>query len=564
MAPGASDLGAEHGGQREWPRPAVLALVAVAAVFGFVVLAWLLDSEARNGDSVQRNVTLSGRAIGGLGKRELDSVVASLGRDYASAPVDIRVPGATVKAQAPELGLSLRQDQTVAAALAVGRKGFVGGRLLGWTAGLVRPRASQAVVRVDTRSVARVLAERDPGRKPPVEPHIEVQGDRTVAAAGSPGLGVDPAAVVAALADVAPRGFPLRVAVRRTSLPPRFQLADAEKLADQAEETAARGLPIVAGSVKATLTPSTIRSLLSSEPTEDGLRLNVDASRVPAALSALLPSVGRPAVDAGFTVSAGGISITPSRTGLRCCAPQAANIIQAALLQRSIGTSATPVQLPVETVLPRRDEDDAQRLGIVEAVGSFTTNHPGGQPRVQNIHRMADTVRGAVIEPGRTFSVNDYVGPRTPAKGYLDAPVIGENQTFSTSPGGGVSQFATTLFNAAFFAGLDIPSYGMHGLYISRYPYGREATLAYPSLDLKVRNSLPHGVLIWPTYTDTSITVTLYSTKTVTGEQTGQTTAPKGECTSVTTERTRRYVDGRTSVDKFFALYSPKEGVNCR
>ena len=147
--------------------------------------------------------------------------------------------------------------------------------------------------------------------------------------------------------------------------------------------------------------------------------------------------------------------------------------------------------------------------------------------------------------------------------------------------GGGVSQFATTMFNAAFFAGLDIPTYAMHGLYISRYPYGREATLSFPSPDLRVRNTTPYGVLIWPTYTGSSITVTLYSTKYLTSsEQTNQTRtekeskppadAPKdpppespGPCVAVTTERTRVYLDGRSVVDRFSGLYAPAEGWSC-
>ena len=50
----------------------------------------------------------------------------------------------------------------------------------------------------------------------------------------------------------------------------------------------------------------------------------------------------------------------------------------------------------------------------------------------------------------------------------------------STEIGGGVSQFATTMFNAAFFAGLDIDEYQAHSEYFDRYPCGREATMGYP------------------------------------------------------------------------------------
>ena len=143
------------------------------------------------------------------------------------------------------------------------------------------------------------------------------------------------------------------------------------------------------------------------------------------------------------------------------------------------------------------------------------------------------------------------------------APVI-EDGKLTEDVGGGVSQFATTLFNAAFFAGLDFGEYQSHSLYISRYPYGREATMGYPHPDLVIKNTSPHGVLIWPSYNETSITVTLYSTRFVDSQQTGQSEAQRGNCKRVTTERTRTYLaDGRKEVDKVFATYRPKEGVNC-
>ena len=302
---------------------------------------------------------------------------------------------------------------------------------------------------------------------------------------------------------------------------------------------------------------------------EDGLQLAVDAEKAPEALGEILPDAGKKPVNAGFTVSGDGVSITPAATGTKCCAPEAATVIENALLNRAAGDA--PVELPLRTVEPDRSEDDARKLGVVEPIATFTTNHAPGEPRVQNIHRMADMVKGAVIEPGAIFSLNGYVGERTIAKGFVAAPFIDADMKFGQDVGGGVSQFSTTLFNAAFFGGIDITSYGMHGLYISRYPYGREATLNYPGLDLKLRNSTPYGVVIWPSYTGTSITVTLYSTKSVSGEQTNQTkeevpsaTAGEAPCTRVVTERTRTWADGHKTTDTFRALYSPKEGVKCR
>jgi hypothetical protein len=70
--------------------------------------------------------------------------------------------------------------------------------------------------------------------------------------------------------------------------------------------------------------------------------------------------------------------------------------------------------------------------------------------------------------------------------------------------------------------------------------------------------------MIWTDYTSTSITVTLWSTKTMTADQTGQSRSSQGRCTRVTTERTRTWLaDGHSETDTVFAVYRPGEGVNC-
>jgi len=541
-----------------------VAVLSGLGLLGFLVAvcaAWGIDSYL-NRDRVGRNVTLAGRSVGGMKRPALAEAVTRLAAEYTAAPVTIKAGDASFDAGAADLGLSLQQQATEAAAMDVGRRGFFASRVWSWARGLVVSRPSVVVVDVDTAAVGRVAVERDPKRVEPVEPTIAVKDDRIVAVEGVPGDGIPPESLAAALSRMAPEGLPFTVDVKRAPVPPRFDMADAERLAGEGEQLASGGLPVSAAGTTATVPPATIRSWLTAVVEPDRLRLGVDTKgKVPDTLRELLPNAGKPAIDAGFAVRGGSVVITPSANGTGCCAPEAAAVVERALLNRAPGNE--PVQLPLRTITPKRDEAAARALGIKEQIGTFTTNHAAGQPRVANIHLIADMVRGQVIEPGGTFSVNGFVGPRTKVKGFVEAPIIDGDGRFSDDVGGGVSQFATTMFNAAFFAGLDIPSYGMHGLYIDRYPYGREATLNYPGLDLRLRNNTPHGVLIWTSYTDTSITVSLYSTKTVSGEQTGQTTSPRGECTSVVTERTRTYTDGRTAVDRFSALYAPREGVKC-
>jgi vancomycin resistance protein YoaR len=123
-------------------------------------------------------------------------------------------------------------------------------------------------------------------------------------------------------------------------------------------------------------------------------------------------------------------------------------------------------------------------------------------PRLQH-PRDRGHRRRARAAPGESFDLNAHVGPRDTARGFVEAPQILEGQ-FVNRVGGGVSQFATALFNAVFFSGLEDVTHTPHSYWIKRYPPGREATVSYPLPDLIFKNDSPHGVLIDTSYTGTS------------------------------------------------------------
>jgi vancomycin resistance protein YoaR len=263
-----------------------------------------------------------------------------------------------------------------------------------------------------------------------------------------------------------------------------------------------------------------------------------------------LSGLGQPSTPATFSVNEEqAVVIDPGTPGTACCTAESAQEVAAALL-----SGQAEVAVDLREVPDPHDAVWAEGLGIQSMVSEFTTRHAAGQSRVTNIQRMADIVRGTVIEPGELFSLNETVGQRTREKGFVGGGVI-YNGEFTNDIGGGVSQFATTLFNAAWFAGLEFEEYQAHTIYISRYPYGREATVSWPAPDLKIRNTTPHGILVWPSYDAGSITVRLYSTPFVSVEQTGQYTSRGTSWCSVTTERTRTYADGQSAVDTTTASY---------
>jgi len=194
---------------------------------------------------------------------------------------------------------------------------------------------------------------------------------------------------------------------------------------------------------------------------------------------------------------------------------------------------------------------------------------------------MADIVNGALVLPGQTFSLNGYVGERDTARGFVSAPMIDQG-SFVDAVGGGVSQFATTIFNAVFFAGLKDVQHTPHSYYISRYPAGRESTVSYPQPDFRFNNDSPYGVLIQTAYTGTSLTVTFWGTKryeieSVSGPRyaptvlTGVTYNPRPDCeasggsTGFSINVTRIFLSGGREVKRetFHTRYLPEPHVIC-
>src|SRR6187397_3718302 len=150
-------------------------------------------------------------------------------------------------------------------------------------------------------------------------------------------------------------------------------------------------------------------------------------------------------------------------------------------------------------------------MDIRGLVASYQTFYGGEPNRIHNVQLVSHLVDKHVIAPGETFSFNGTTGARTEDKGFLEAPVI-INGELKTGLGGGVCQVSTTVFNAAYEAGLPITDRTNHALYISHYPLGRDATVDYPNIDLKFVNDTGKWLLLRTFVSSSSLSVNLYGT----------------------------------------------------
>ncbi len=526
----------------------VLPLLLLAAAYAIATI------DIRNHDGrVMRGVTLGEVDVGGMNAEELDEEFDRIDSFIKTAPVYIETPEAAYQIDAERLGLALDRRATRAALLAMGRGGTTLVRPFSWLGGLFSTRRVDAVLRLDPAAAeAGLAAVSKTISVEPGPPTLVLRNGRLELEPGTAGSILDVQQLVRDLSASLPSEPGQEIFVDAVTTTDAMIDVEIQSLVDLINGQTRDEIEFIVNGISIKARPDEFRSWVELDLSHDDPRARMNTELMYRWINSAA-GIGQGDIDTRALIVDGSRIRLPQTNAVMCCPAEVGEEVLEAVLS---GTTSIALDLIVDDLTPLAD------LGISELIGEFTTPHPANEDRVVNIHRMADIVRGAIIEPGESFSLNGYVGARTTANGFVPAGVIYDG-VFTEDIGGGVSQFATTMFNAAFFGGLDFVQYQPHSIYIDRYPFGREATVSWPSVDLKVRNPTEFPVLIWTEYTANSITVKLFGTATVSGEQTDQTVEPLNECTRVRTERTRTWADGRVEIDWVGAVYQPSEGLDC-
>ena len=321
--------------------------------------------------------------------------------------------------------------------------------------------------------------------------------------------------IVASLAAL-DRGTPVRLPV--VAAAPDVTAAELGEAARAAQTAISAPVTLRVGPTRFRL-PRWRLSQLLELPAAGATRVRLGGGRATSWLASLRRSVDVAPRDATFRVVAGGIETVPAQVGRTLDLVSARAAIERAMLSPTNRTAT------VATVVtqPERSTADAKAMGITGVVGSYTTTYGGTPGRLHNVRLVAELIDGALVAPGARFSFNETTGERNAAKGFEEAPVI-INGELQNGIGGGVCQVSTTVFNAAFEAGLSIEKRTNHALYISHYPTGRDATVNYPDLDLVFRNDTDKWLLLRTFVGPGSLTVNLYGTPT--GRRVETETAP--------------------------------------
>lgn len=260
--------------------------------------------------------------------------------------------------------------------------------------------------------------------------------------------------------------------------------------------------------VTATLNKPEISQFTSIEKKDGKLKLAVDTNRAQELLAERSEGADVPGVNAKISFNGNDKQITPSEDGEIIDWEPTMKDFDKRVTGDDREWDATYKPDPAEFTT-----DDAKKATFNDTVGEFTTEGYSAASG-KNIELVAQQVNGAVVNPGETFSLNGHTGPRGTAQGYVESGIIIDGHSGS-AVGGGISQFATTLYNAAYFAGMEDTAHTPHSYYISRYPAGREATVYEGAIDLQFTNTFNTPVRIETDFGGGKITVRLKGTKTV-------------------------------------------------
>lgn len=459
---------------------------------------------------VMGSVTVLDVELGGTTPEVATEALTDLEERLANLPATAIVEGRQVDILPAQTGLDLDEESMVEAAMAMGRSSNPVSDFIWWITHLAGSTDIPPEGSIDPVALDALLENFDASiiGEPPFEGAVELVDGTLRARYPRPGRRIDREATVTLLIDnfLGLERPPVELPVRDES--PSLTEADVD--AARAEAELMLSGPIVLTAEDGTTLTFTVRDLEAAfvSVTRDDpprIELGFEPAAIESRLAEVRTEFESSPVNARFEISGYEVSIIPGRSGTLLEADDTAEVLAAAA-RTSLRRAELPLQEGAE---PEVTTADLEALEIRHLVSQFTTYHDCCADRVTNIHLIADEVDGAIVAPGETFSLNEYVGPRTEEEGYLPAGTIIGGEIVDTV-GGGVSQFATTFYNAVFWGGYEDVEHKPHSFYFERYPEGIEATISWPLPDLVFRNNDDSGVLIKTEYTDTSITVQFY------------------------------------------------------
>jgi vancomycin resistance protein YoaR len=460
--------------------PVLLGLIAiVSAALVFPYASTVLASNI-----ALDNVSVQGQLVS---QQSLETIKTQLADRYApfvKQPVTLTFEGQSWTPTLADLGATLDLEATAAQAVGAGRSGDLVQRAQQlWQIyhnGIDVP----PTVTIDANQLQRYLTQlAGEIEQPPRDAALSLTAGKvlpTPAAAGRQVL-VDATQVdvIRALQSLAPQS----IALRTRLLAPQIDDTALAPAVAQAQTMLRAPLVLKREEQIITWDQEQLASLLDVAKVDGQVAVVFDGERVTEAVERLAQVINSGSVEPRVAMRGGVPVITqPGVTGWRLQQPEAAMAITSTLL-----ISATrEITLPIQLLDPQVTPENLATLGLTEVVGEGVSSFAGSASyRITNIAAGAARMDGVLIAPDEEFSFNAQLGAVDASNGFVQGYAVIGNRT-QLEWGGGVCQDSTTLFRAAFWAGLPITERHAHPFYISWYDAYAFPNQAGPGLDAAI------------------------------------------------------------------------------
>ncbi|MBL0885687.1 VanW family protein [Myceligenerans indicum] len=470
-----------------------------AGVVGLLtVYAGLAAAQA---DVVPGGTTVAGVDVGGQHTAEAAETLAGAFAGPAAEPVELVAGEAATTLDPVAAGLSVDAPAT-----AESLTGFSLSPVRMWRhlfgAGPAGP-----VVHVNAEAFATALDGLEEATAiAPVDGAIEFTDDRPAATPARDGAQLDAAAAGRVITSA---WLVVDGPVELPTLPvsPQITQEETDAALARAEKIVSGPVEVSVGGQQAQLPPEVLASAVSFVADDGELVPRFDGATLRQAIVERTDDLLSSAEGAQFGFESG----TPEVVGGDLGTTLADEPLRAAIRTAALGDDRAAA-LEVVRQTPENSTQALRAMGIDEVVAEFSTPLTSDYVRTKNLVRGAQMITGDLIRPGETYSLVSALSPISLANGYVKSGmIIGGHHIDGV--GGGLSQMATTTYNAAMIAGFEDVEHHTHSYWFERYPAGREATIAVGSKDMRVKNNTPYGAVLQSWVADNQLHVRIWSTK---------------------------------------------------
>jgi vancomycin resistance protein YoaR len=492
----------------------VLFVAAIAVVLPYAANLY-------GGHAAVQGVSVQGKAVGGMDQQTIAKQLEQRYAAWSRQPLTLTFEGKQWQPTLAELGVKLDVDQTAAAAVMATREGGplerMGELWALWRGGVdVSPRLSvdQYTLQAYLTNISRQLEH------PPRDAALSVAEGKVIPTAAQAGRQVLVDATAADILHALQSLQPQTVTLRTRALEPMLTDQGMAQAITDARTLLSGPLTLTHGDQSWTWQPDKIAELLSTRAEHGQMIVTVDPDRLHKAVADLAQVVDSGSAEPRLAFNGSSLQIIePGKTGWQLKQDEAATMISQALR-----THQRTLALPVAEVQPQVTPEKLATLGIHELVGEGKTSFAGSAAyRITNIKAGAARMNGVLIAPDEEFSFNTQLGAVDETNGFVEGYAVIGNRT-QLEWGGGVCQDSTTVFRAAFWAGLPITERHAHPFYISWYDAysfpdqagpGMDATIYTGVQDLKFKNDTGNWLLMEATVDEANqvLTVRLYGTR---------------------------------------------------